>query len=80
MADTRSIDLNSLDVLQNKVVFPTSNEKHVLAQEYETIIREPEYRLLGFLNNYSYSAASGYLTRYRSRVFFRRFNFRVFYM
>lgn len=63
MADTRSIDLNSLDVLQNKVVFPTSNEKHVLAQEYETVIREPEYKLLGFLNNYSYSAASGYLTK-----------------
>lgn len=63
MADTRSIDLDSLDILHNKVVFPTSNDKHVLAQEYETVIREPEYKLLGFLNDYSYSAASGYLTK-----------------
>lgn len=63
MSDTRSIDLNSLDILQGKVVFPTSNNKHVLSQEYETVIREPEYKLLGFLNNYSYSAVSGYLAK-----------------
>ena len=63
MADTRSIDLNSLNVLQDKVLFPTSNNKHVLAQEYEAIIREPEYKLLGFLNGYSYSFASGYLAK-----------------
>lgn len=63
MADTRSIDLNSLDILHNKVVFPTNNDKHVLAQQYEYIIREPEYILLGFLNGYSYSAVSGYLAK-----------------
>lgn len=63
MTDTRSIDLSSLNILQNKYVFPTSNEKHVLAQEYEYIIREPEYKLLGFLNNYSYSSVSGYLAK-----------------
>ena len=64
MSDTRSIDLNSLDILQGKVVFPTSNNKHVLSQDYETVIREPEYKLLGFLNDYSYSAVSGYLAKY----------------
>ena len=63
MGDTRSIDLNSLDTLQGKVIFPTSNDKHVLSQEYETVIKEPEYKLLGFLNNYSYSAVSGYLAK-----------------
>ena len=63
MVDTRSIDLNSLDILHNKVVFPTSNDKHVLAQQYESVIREPEYILLGFLNNYSYSFISGYLAK-----------------
>ena len=63
MMNTGSIDLNNLNVLQNKVVFPTSNDKHVLSQEYEVTIREPEYKLLGFLNNYSYSIASGYLTK-----------------
>ena len=63
MSDTRSIDLNSLDTLQGKVVFPTSNSKHVLSQEYEMVIREPEYKLLGFLNGYSYSAVSGYLAK-----------------
>lgn len=63
MADTRSIDLNSLNVLQNKVVYSTSNDKHVLSQDYEKVIREPEYKLLGFLNNYSYSAVSGYLAK-----------------
>ena len=57
------IDLNNLDILHNKIVFPTSNEKHVLSQEYETVIREPEYKLLGFLYNYSYSAVSGYLAK-----------------
>lgn len=63
MSDTRSIDLSSLDALQGKVVFPTSNNKHVLSQDYERVIREPEYKLLGFLNNYSYSAVSGYLAK-----------------
>lgn len=63
MSDTRSIDLESLKVLQDKVIFPTSNDKHVLAQELEIVVREPEYKLLGFLNNYSYSAASGYLAK-----------------
>lgn len=63
MKNSRSIDLSELDILQNKVVFPTTNEKHVLSQEYESVIREPEYRLLGFLNNYSYSNASGYITK-----------------
>ena len=63
MSDTRSIDLSSLDILQGKMIFPTSNNKHVLSQEYERVIREPEYKLLGFLNNYSYSAVSGYLAK-----------------
>ena len=63
MSDTRSIDLSSLDILQGKVVFPTSNNKHVLSQDYERVIREPGYKLLGFLNNYSYSAVSGYLAK-----------------
>lgn len=63
MMDTRTIDLNSLNVLQNKVVFPTSNNKHVLSQENEFVIREPEYKLLGFLNDYSYSSVSGYLAK-----------------
>lgn len=63
MEDTRSIDLNQLEVLQDKVVYSTSNDKHVLSQEYEAVIREPEYKLLGFLNGYSYSAVSGYLAK-----------------
>ena len=63
MGDIRSIDLNSLDILQDKVVFPTSNNKHVLSQDYEMVIREPEYKLLGFLNDYSYSAVAGYLAK-----------------
>ena len=63
MSDVRSIDLNSLNILQDKVVYSTSNDKHVLSQDYEKVIREPEYKLLGFLNNYSYSMVSGYLAK-----------------
>ena len=63
MNDSRSINLNNLDILQGKVIFPTSNENHILSQEYQTVIRESEYTLLGFLNNYSYSSISGYLTK-----------------
>lgn len=63
MSDTRSIDLNSLNILQDKVVYSTSNNKHVLSQEYEKVIREPEYKLLGFLNDYSYSLVSGYVAK-----------------
>ena len=63
MNDTRSIDLNSLNILQDKTIYSTSNNKHVLSQEYEKVIREPEYKLLGFLNNYSYSSVSGYLAK-----------------
>lgn len=61
--DTRSIDLTSLNALQDKVVYKTTNEKHVLAQDVERTIREPEFTLLGFLNGYSYSSASGYLAK-----------------
>ena len=61
--DTRSIDLQSLEILQDTVVFPTSDNEHVLSQKYEKVIREPEYKILGFLNDYSYSACSGYLTK-----------------
>lgn len=63
MSDTRSIDLNSLNILQGKTVYHTSNTKHVLSEDYEKVIREPEYKLLGFLNNYSYSLVSGYLAK-----------------
>lgn len=63
MGDTRSIDLNSLNILQGKTVYQTSNTKHVLSEDYERVIREPEYKLLGFLNNYSYSFVSGYLAK-----------------
>ena len=63
MGDTRSIDLNSLDILQGKIVFPTSSDQHVLSQDSEMVIREPEYKLLGFLNDYSYSSVSGYLAK-----------------
>ena len=61
--DDRSIDLKNLDVLQDKIVYHTSNDKHVLAQDVERIIKEPEFTLLGFLNGYSYSSVSGYLTK-----------------
>ena len=54
MIDNKSINLDSIETLQGKVVFPTSNSQYILSREFQTI-REPEYKLLGFLNNYSYS-------------------------
>lgn len=63
MIDTKSINLDSIETLQGKVLFPTSNSQYLLAQEFQTAIREPEYKLLGFLNNYSYAAVSGYLAK-----------------
>lgn len=58
-----SIDYKDLEVIKDKPSFKTSNEKFVLTQECETVIRSPEYKLLGFLNNYSYSYSYYYLVK-----------------
>lgn len=63
MREDKSINLDNIESLQGKVLFPTSNSQYILSREYQTVIREPEYKLLGFLNNYCYSSVSGYLAK-----------------
>lgn len=57
------IDLKDLEVLKNQTVYPTSNEKYVLTKRSEKIVRSPEYKLLGFLHNYSFTYDYSHLAK-----------------
>lgn len=53
-------DIKSLD---DKHIYQTSNESVVLSRDFEKIIHNSEYRILGFLNNYMYYCSGSYLTK-----------------
>ena len=53
-----AVSINEIDALQNKQIYETSNEKVVLSRDYEKIIHQPQYSILGFLNGYMYSSTS----------------------
>ena len=54
-------DLNILD--KNKPIYHTSNDTHILYEENEYIVNSSNYKLLGFLNGFSYSNNEGYLLK-----------------
>ena len=58
-----AVSINEIDALQNKQIYETSNEKIVLSRDYEKIIHQPQYSILGFLNGYMYSSTSSYLSK-----------------
>lgn len=58
-----SISSEELDVLRNKVVFDTTNEKYVLSQDYEKVLHSSEYKVLGFHKNTFYSISDGYVEK-----------------
>lgn len=57
------INLEELDILKDKIIYNTNSDKYVLYEKNESIISSVDYRLLGFLNGYSYSYSDGYLIK-----------------
>lgn len=57
------INYNDIKSLKNQTLYPTSNEKYVLNKRSEKVIRSPEYKILGFLNDFCYSYSNYYITR-----------------
>ena len=55
------INLEDLEVLKDKVIYNTSNDEYVLYQKNQRSLSAVDYRLLGFLNGYSYSYEDPYL-------------------
>ena len=57
------INLSDLEVLNGKTIYDTNNDTYVVYEENESIINTANFKLLGFLNGYSYSNNSGYLLK-----------------
>lgn len=57
------INLSDLDILDGKPIYDTNNDTYVVYEDKETILNTSDYKLLGFLNGYSYSNDSGYLLK-----------------
>lgn len=60
---TRKISLDNLDILHNKTIFTTNDEKYILAQEGQKIVNSPEFTILGFLNGYGYASSDGTIVK-----------------
>lgn len=57
------INLSDLDILDGKPIYDTNNDTYVVYEDKETILNTSEYKLLGFLNGYSYANDAGYLLK-----------------
>lgn len=57
------INLSDLEILDGKPIYDTNNDTYVVYEDKETIINASEYKLLGFLNGYSYANHAGYLLK-----------------
>lgn len=58
-----AVSISDIAGLKDRKVYETSNEKIVLAKDYEKIIHSPLYTILGFLNGYMYSSTGNYLSK-----------------
>ena len=59
-----SISIQDIEVLRDKEIFETSSEKYILSQDYEMIFRDPEFKILGFIDDRMYTYTDGYVTKY----------------
>lgn len=57
------INLEELEVLKNKIIYNTNNDEYVVYEKNEHSISSVDYKLLGFLNGYSYSCSDNYLVK-----------------
>lgn len=57
------INLEDLNVLKDKIIYATSNDKYVVYEDKEDILNTVEYKLLGFQNGCSYANSGGYLVK-----------------
>ena len=57
------INLEDLDVLKDKIVYATSDDKYVVYEDKEEVKNVVNYILLGFQNGYTYANAGGYLVK-----------------
>ena len=57
------INLSDLDILDGKPIYDTNNDTYVVYEDEETILNTSDYKLLGFLNGYSYANDAGYLLK-----------------
>lgn len=57
------INFEDLNVLKDKIIYATSDDKYVVYEDKEEIVNSVDYKLLGFQNNYSYANSGGYLVK-----------------
>lgn len=57
------INLSDLKILDGKPIYDTNNDTYVVYEDEETILNTTDYKLLGFLNGYSYANNAGYLLK-----------------
>ena len=57
------INLEDLDVLKNKIVYATNDDKYVVYEDKEDVLNTVSYKLLGFQNGYAYANSGGYLVK-----------------
>lgn len=57
------INLSDLEILDGKPIYDTNNDTYVVYEDNESILNTSNYKLLGFLNGYSYANNAGYLLK-----------------
>ena len=59
-----SVSLDNLEIVKKyDNIYETSNETHVLGKDFEKVLATPNYKILGFANNYMYCNSNGYLVK-----------------
>lgn len=59
-----SISPENIEILENKNIIPTSNDKYVISEDYDLIFTDPELKVLGFIKDRMYIYTDNYISKY----------------
>ena len=59
-----SISPENIEILENKNIIPTSNDKYVISEDYDLIFADPELKVLGFIKDRMYIYTDNYISKY----------------
>ena len=59
-----SISPNNIEILENKNIIPTSNDKYVISEDYDLIFTDPGLKVLGFIKDRMFIYTNNYISKY----------------
>ena len=54
----------NVDEILKDGYLPTSSDKYFINEEYSMIFRDPEFKILGFIDNFMYVYTDNYVSKY----------------